>query len=154
MAMSLVANQIKLDEGYRPIPYQDSLGLWTVGWGHLLEDEIVGRAWANSSFGNLMNWLCDVNTHETWFQEDLDQAKRDAAKFAAGFWDDLTVGRREVLIQMAFQLGYSRLRMFVKFREGLIAGDWQMAHDEMLNSRWHTQTKARVERLAGCMLEG
>jgi len=45
----------------------------------------------------------------------------------------------------------------VKFKKALAAirsGDWQEAHDQMLDSRWARQVPRRAEDLAKVMLRG
>ena len=48
---------------------------------------------------------------------------------------------------MCFQLGRPRLSKFKKFIAAVKEQDWELAADEMKDSRWYNQTTARAERL-------
>ena len=52
---------------------------------------------------------------------------------------------------MAFQLGTVGLSKFVNFEHALYERDYKRAAEEMLNSRWATQTPNRAKRLADRM---
>lgn len=67
-------------------------------------------------------------------------------------WNGLTDVRREVLMQMAFQLGRNRLLGFILTRQEIWDRDWEGAADEMLNSKWRKiDTPERAERMANAM---
>lgn len=127
--------RIKRHEGYSQHPYKDHLGNLTIGYGHLIE------------------YITDKGLHERWLDEDIANATRLAHAFATGVWDDLTDARREVLIEMAFQLG-SRILKFKAMQAALLAGDHQMVVREMGDSKWARQTPNRVHELQQVYLAG
>jgi GH24 family phage-related lysozyme (muramidase) len=49
MSIDRLEVEVATDEGWRAKPYQDTVGVWTVGYGFNLEDrampEAVGRYW-------------------------------------------------------------------------------------------------------------
>lgn len=51
-------------------------------------------------------------------------------------WSGLGDVRREVIIQMAFQMGGDGLGKFVKFKQALLDRDYNKAYDEMIDSKW------------------
>lgn len=70
-------------------------------------------------------------------------------------WHSLSHVRQEVLINMAFQLGRTKLCDFTQTRPHILAGDWQEAHDEMLRSEWAREdTPTRANKMADAMLTG
>lgn len=69
------------------------------------------------------------------------------------WWRDLDGVRQRVMINMAFNLR-ARLLGFANTLVAIKAGDWQKAHDEMLDSLWAKQVGARAVRLAEMMLKG
>lgn len=91
---------------------------------------------------------------EAMFCLDNDIAKATRQVDAAFPWfKTLSETRQMVIISMVFNLGISK---FLDFR-GMIAalqrGDFARAADEMLDSAWSRQVKARAVRLAQMMRE-
>ena len=145
---------IERHEGRRRRPYKDSEGVLTVGVGHNLEVEIMARSWSDSEIDRLLGG-------------DIAAAAAGAKTLvSAAAWRELGAPRREVLVEMVFQLGRSGVRGFRRFREALEAGDYEWAAGEMLwrkwrrglpplrRSLWRLQTPARCERLAEIMRAG
>jgi lysozyme len=67
---------------------------------------------------------------------------------------DLDETRRAVLTAMAYQLGAGGLLEFRGLLHYCAIGDWNRASEQMLNSRWASQTPARVTRMALIMRTG
>jgi lysozyme len=53
-----------------------------------------------------------------------------------------------VLIEMIFQMGYPRVSKFKKTLKAMDEGKFNIAADEMIDSRWHSQTPARAKELS------
>jgi len=136
---------IKDHEGYRALPYKDSLGFWTIAWGHLLEDDLMPSD--ITTIGALLDRITDSATHEGWLEDDVDNAHELAMRWLGFMWNDLGEVRKEVVTEMAYQLG-TRLTKFNKFRAAIADHDWGTAANEMLDSLWHTQTPKRAQELA------
>lgn len=132
MSAESLEEMIQRHEGHRDTPYQDSLGVWTVGYGHNLSKPL--------SYAAIMQIFAD----------DLADAKADCLH-AFPWFSDLTEPRQWVLIDMCFNLGLSRLRKFVKFLAAVEFGDYETAANEMLNSLWAKQVKGRALELANLM---
>jgi lysozyme len=81
------------------------------------------------------------------FNEDVAEASADAKSIFKTF-DTLPEDKQGVLTQMVFQLGKTKANKFNEVKKALIAGDFDKASKEMLNSEWAKQTPARVKRLA------
>ena len=119
--------RIRRHEGYVAKPYQDSRGIWTVGVGRNLEvaefsqDEI-----------------------DLMFENDLARATHGADILCP----HLGGVRREVLIEMVFQLGMGGVSKFKRFLAAAEAHQWDIAAKEMLASRWAVQTPSRAQELA------
>ena len=152
---------IERHEGRRRRPYKDSEGVLTVGVGHNLEVESMARSWSDSEIDRLLGG-------------DIAAAAAGAKMLvSASAWRALGAPRREVLVEMVFQLGRAGVRGFRRFREALEAGDYEWAAGEMLwrkwrrlpgrqtgglpsirKSLWRLQTPAHCERLAEIMRTG
>jgi len=128
--------QLRGHESYRKHPYRDTEGVLTVGYGRNLDANGVSRGEARFMLKN-----------------DLAVAEGEA-KSRFPFFKDLDSIRQEVLVNMMYNLGWPRLKTFVKMIAALKAGDYGMAAAEMLDSKWHSQVKGRAEELAEQMRTG
>jgi lysozyme len=137
--LDLARAQLKADEGVVPHAYQDSEGFWTIGCGRLI-DKRLGGGLSDDEINYLLN-------------NDLFRAEKTARALFAGF-DRLSDARKAVLVNMAFNLGQTRLAGFQRLREAVKELDWEQAAKEMIDSRWAKQTGQRAVRLANQMREG
>lgn len=127
--------QLRRDEGWAKVAYQDSVGVWTVGCGHNLRVPISNRAIA--------------------VIRDDDLAVAEEAVDRLGTWvADLDPIRRGVLVNMAFNLGGAGLYGFRLMLAAVQRGEYADAAREMLNSKWARQVHGRAERLARQMRDG
>ena len=79
-------DQMKRDEGRRSRPYQDSRGIWTVGYGHNLTVGPLSEA-------ALMQILRD------------DVIAAETACLSLPIWTDLSEARRAALLNLTFNQG-------------------------------------------------
>lgn len=129
--------RIKDDEGLRLRPYRCSKGKLTIGWGFNLDANPI-----------------PVEVAELLLKHSLKTADSDARAIFRNF-DSLSEARQGVLINMALQLGKSRLSGFKKFIAAVARSDWQAASKEMLDSKWAKEdTPERAERLANIFQRG
>jgi lysozyme len=128
-------DQLALHEGRRAKPYTDTVGKLTIGVGRNLTDK--GLSDSEIDF-LLMN--------------DIRECTDDLKTFL--WWDDLDEVRRNVLIDMRFNLGPSRFRQFKATLAAVAMGDYVTASDQMRKSKWYRQVKGRGERLARMMSTG
>tara|TARA_R100001440_G_scaffold74674_1_gene100432 strand:- start:476 stop:922 length:447 start_codon:yes stop_codon:yes gene_type:complete len=116
-------------------PYQDHLGYWTVGAGHLIRDHEKDE---------LMTGITHQKGIEL-FLKDFNVAIDDAESFTEGMiLDD---NAHECIIHMVFQLGLPRLNKFVKFKKCLSENNIEGAMAEMKDSLWYRQTTNRANRI-------
>lgn len=127
-------DQLKRDEGRRPIPYQDSRGIWTVGYGHNLTSGALSEA-------AISQILAD------------DLLIADTACRTLPVWSGLSEVRQGVLLNMVFNLGLAGFMRFRKLYAALESEDYPQAAAEMLDSAWAKQVGARAGRLAKQMTE-
>ena len=128
-------DSVKEGEGLRLKPYRCTAGKLTIGYGRNLDDVGITKEEA-----------------ELFLKNDLEKAEKDAEKFSV--YSKLNQTRKDVLIEMVFNLGYSRLSNFKKMFEALEKGDYDEAANQMLDSSWHKQVGKRAERLAYFMRIG
>lgn len=123
-------------EGIRLRVYKDSLGKITIGVGRCLETEGISEDEAM-----------------IMLQNDIDDVKEAVAQVFPWMLG-LDDARKDVLYEMAFQLGIGGLQGFPKMIVAIRDHDYKTASKEMLNSAWHIQTPGRCEELAKIMLNG
>ena len=128
--------QLIVDEDLRQKPYLDTVGKLTVGVGRNLDDKGLSR--------EECLYLLD---------NDIADAEKDARTLFPGF-DSLSAARKAALVNMAFNLGQTRLAGFRRLIEAVKEQDWEQAAKEMLDSRWAQQVGNRAVRLAKQMRHG
>ena len=126
------------DEGLSLHCYQDSLGYWTIGVGHLLKSpcgditlEYAGRL----------------------LKEDIIIAREELRKNIR-FYGELDNVRQYVLLSMRFNLGIGKLLGFKKMLLALENKNYTVAAKEMKDSLWYKQVKKRGEKLCYMMSHG
>tara|TARA_A100001201_G_scaffold143757_1_gene147286 strand:+ start:25927 stop:26388 length:462 start_codon:yes stop_codon:yes gene_type:complete len=131
-------------EGYRKTPYKDHLGIWTVGYGTNIHNRRLQDAHLQT-VGSLLEWLCDPVQHQAWLDEHIDRSINEARDWLGlRPWNILSDAQREVIAEMFYQMGATRMSAFVKFKSALRGGNYPLAKREMLDSRWARQTPGRA----------
>lgn len=133
--MNELTDIIKRHEGIRLDPYQDSLGVWTVGFGRNLQTTSISQ-----------------ETADQWLAEDIQSAIDDAETFR--WFHSLNETRQAVIVNMIFNMGLTRFRGFKKTIQYLENGLFQTAAGEMLDSRWSDQVGDRALELSVMMSTG
>lgn len=136
MNRDVLANELERDEGFRPYAYQDSLGYWTIGYGHLI-DRRAGGGITRSQARVLLD-------------DELDEVEADLDQHLP-WWRGMTEARQRVLANMCFNLGIKKLLRFTNTLAAMERGDYTGAAEGMRKSLWAKQVKGRAERLAETM---
>lgn len=140
MSTTNLEQQLRGDEGVKRQAYQDHLGFWTIGVGRLIDARKAGSGLRPDEISYLLN--NDIADRITVLGAKLPWMKR------------LDEARQGVLLNMSFQLGVDGLLGFANTLKFIEAGDYGRAADNMLLSKWATQTPARAKRLATQMRTG
>jgi lysozyme len=143
---------IRLHEGVRQVAYKDSLGLLTIGIGHLLNAVRDARLPEGLRDAVAKRRLTSAQVDEL-FAIDLDEHEQALLQYYP--WvAELDEVRKAVLIDMAFNMGPAFLAGWPNFVRQLQAGMWHQAASNMRGTRWAKQVKGRAERLAVMMETG
>jgi GH24 family phage-related lysozyme (muramidase) len=131
--------QLVRDEGVVYEIYLCPSGEPTFGVGHLVKED-------DPEWGQPVG--TPVSPERVWsaFDEDVEIAVQDASALFRDFWG-LPPTVQEVLINMAFNLGYRGLAGFAKMRLHINNRRWRRAAMEGRDSRWYRQVTKRAERL-------
>lgn len=116
--------------------YKDSLGLDTIGYGHLVRSGETFVSGLTESQGDSL------------LQKDAQAAYNDAKAIYDQFGMSAPESVQRVLWQMVFQMGKSKVLKFNKAMTALGRGDYKTAGKEMRDSTWYKQTTSRAEKLA------
>ena len=143
MILRSLVSRLKVEEGTGPVkngrhmPYRDSVGKTTIGYGRNLTDRGLSATEAEHL---LMTDALDVLT-------DLSER--------LPFWRDLDDVRRVVLADMGFNMGAQKLISgWPNFLAAVARKDYTTAADTMLASKWRRQVKGRAVTLAAMMRNG
>lgn len=133
--------QLIKHEGYRKVVYKDSEGLATGGIGHLLRTPTETTRYPIGS-------PLSEEQVEAWYREDSVIAIRGATSLVgAEQWERLSDVRKRALADLCYNLGKPRMSKFVKFLAAVKAEDWRTAGQELENSKWYGQVKARGPKI-------
>ena len=138
-------DQISADEGLVEEIYLDHLGLPTFGIGHLIlaSDEENGQDIGTPVSKERINQC---------FQSDLENVLLDCEILYPDFYE-LPDEAQEIIANMMFNMGRPRLSKFKGMKRGVDGRDWNLAADEMVDSRWYNQVTNRADRLVNRMRE-
>jgi len=106
-----------------------------------------------SGYGHFMGQGCKISKRvaKLILEEDIHQAQFEVISLGIDF---LTKNRREVLVEMVFNLGLTKLLGFKKMFLAMDLRDYNTVADEMLDSLWARQVKNRAVELADIMRKG
>lgn len=126
-------NDIQRDENCRLEAYQDGLGVWTIGYGH--------------TRGVKSGDTCTLMQAVIWLADDIGIAEGDLDRHAP-WWNSAPNPVKRGLLNMSFNLGWTRLSQFKKMLEAGEARRYSVMADEAEASRWAHQVGDRDLRIA------
>ena len=139
MDLEKLRKQLEIDEGVKYEIYNDHLGYPTFGIGHLvIPSDIEYRE-------DVGTRVSEERVREC-FDKDVQQVLRDCSLLYKDF-DELPEEAQQIIANMMFNMGYTRLSKFKGMKRGVDARDWNKAADEMVDSRWYKQVTNRANRL-------
>ena len=134
-----LAEQLEAFEGRRGSAYFDTEGFATIGVGRLIDSRKGGG----------------LSDDEIDLLLANDIREKTAQVMAACPWaEKLNAPRQAVLIGMCFQLGIGGLMNFAHTLMLTRNGQYTLAGEAMLDSKWAKQTPARAKRMAEQMRTG
>ena len=146
MNRAALIDRIIAHEGDRDRPYDDATGK-ELRPGDTLQGNITIGAGLNLSAGLSVterNFLLNGRISDAMI--DLDRN--------IPWWTELDEVRRQVLVEMCYNMGWPKLSRFGKMLAALQRRDWQAAAIEMRDSLWARQVGPRARTLAALMQHG
>lgn len=134
--MESLIDQIKRHEGLRLKPYHCPSGKLTIGYGRNLEANGIYNDEADLMLRNdIERCIFELSSTFPWTNK-------------------LDIARREVLINMCFNLGINGLAKFKSTLKAIEEGNYENASSYMLDSLWAKQVGDRALELANQMMTG
>lgn len=131
--------QLIIDEGQVNEIYKDHLGYPTFGIGHLVLE-------SDPEYGLEVGTAVSEQRVVSVFEQDVQTVIEDCKKLHHG-WDGYPQEVKQIVANMMFNMGLTRLSKFKKHNAALQCGDWKEAAKEGRDSRWYRQVTNRAERL-------
>lgn len=131
-----LVNQLIKHEGLKLKPYRDTVGKLTIGVGRNLDDLGITEHEAKIL-------LCN----------DIERVQEECRRT----FDDLfrlDNARKQVIFNMAFNMGVPKLKKFKLMWKAIEEEDWKEAAAQMLESKWAEQVGGRARELAKQMETG
>ncbi len=137
--MANIQNLIDLlmkHEGVRNKPYEDTVGVLTIGVGRNLDD--VGLS---------------IDEIHYLLNNDIKRCRHELSG-AFDWFLDLDPVRQDAMMDMCFNLGITRLRGFTNALSAMECGDYDEAAIEFLDSLWADQVGQRATTLTNMIRTG
>jgi lysozyme len=129
-------DSIKLGEGFSRTAYRCSLDKLTLGFGRCIDSDVPGAGITEEEAEYLLT-------------NDIERFAEAAERVVgAEVWSWLSQRRRDVLTELAFNMGPANLGKFKNMLAAIESEDFGTAADELLDSRYARQVGQRAERLA------
>ena len=126
--MSKLVEMLRLHEGVRYKVYVCSEGYETIGVGRNISEGGLGLSKDEVDFllvNDIKRVQDELTRNFSWFL-DLNEARRDA------------------MVDICFNLGLTRLRSFANALEAMSYGQYEIAANEFMDSRWSQQVGNRA----------
>lgn len=123
---------LSVDEGLRLKPYRCTAGKLTIGYGRNLDDVGVSEKIA-----------------EEMLKEDVETAKKTCQHIFGSLFGTWSENRQLGWINLAFNLGRTRLLKFKNTIRAAQIEDWFEVENGLRQSLWFKQVKGRGERVIG-----
>jgi len=145
MNLESLRRQLEIDEGVKYEIYNDHLGYATFGVGHLVLE-------TDPEYGRPVGTTVSESRVVEVFKLDCESVLIDCITLYPDFYD-LPEETQQIIANMMFNMGRTRLSKFKGMKRGVDARDWNAAADEMVDSRWYRQVTNRADRLVNRMRE-
>ena len=139
MDLEQLREQLIIDEGQVNEIYNDHIGYPTFGIGHLVLE-------SDPEYGQSVGTPVSEERVKECFEKDVESVIADCKILHDG-WDGYPEEVKQVVANMMFNMGRTRLSGFRKHNAAIQSGDWKTAAVEGRDSKWYRQVTNRAERL-------
>lgn len=135
--MSKLSDQLRIHEGVRSHFYRCTSGLATIGVGRCIEEGSLGLS------DDEIDYL---------LENDIKRCKQELITFS--WFMDLDAVRQDAMVNLCFNLGFSRLSLFTNALAAMAEANYDRAAMEFLDSKWARQVGKRSEDVAHMIRTG
>jgi len=135
MMMSELENMLIRHEGKRSLPYECSAGKITIGVGRNLEDN-------------------PLTEDEIMYLLRNDIAKFEKELNQYGWYRMMDPVRQDACLNLMFNIGHTRFRQFRRMIKAFENRDYDLAAEELLDSKYALQVGARANELSEIIRTG
>lgn len=151
MKLQIVAKELEIDEAYKSRRYRCSEGKWTIGYGHNLDANGLTkkqREYLNYYERDFANLVVNREQAAYLLEDDIWVSVHELEKIFPDF-KSYSDEIQHILINLHFQLGYSRFMGFRDMVRVIKMQDWKEAAAELRDSdMWRKDKSQRSERRA------
>lgn len=153
---------LKIHEGFKQHFYKCTANKKTIGYGLNIESPHIYRRLGTEK---IIAWIIDGITREEAEKQLLIEVEMiEKSLRNLDFFNDLTDARKDVIVNMCYQMGLGVLSKFQKFTQYVMAGDYEKASLEMKYSdgsntekgfsKWYHDSEDRCISLSVIMRKG
>lgn len=138
MDIERIIADLKRDEGFSPVAYWDA-DQWTYGYGTKAPGQGAVISYKEAKVA---------------LEERVVIAIRDFEDIFRDCRENINEVRAELLVQMAYNLGKTKLMKFRRMIHFIRLNDWMQAAYEAQDSKWFKQTGNRAKRIVRQLATG
>ena len=139
MDIDQLRKELELDEGCKHETYLCSQNVVTGGIGHMITE------WDDEKYAEVGVEISDEQV-KAWFNKDIETVLSDCELLYDDF-DHLPEEAQLIIANMMFNLGYPRLKKFVKMKAAIDQRAWNEAANQVIDSNYYRQLPNRAGRL-------
>ena len=139
MNIEQLRKELELDEGCKHETYMCTQNKVTGGIGHMITE------WDDEKYAEVGVKISDEQV-KAWFNKDIETVLSDCELLYDDF-DHLPEEAQLIIANMMFNLGYPRLKKFVKMKAAIDQRAWNEAANQVIDSNYYRQLPNRAGRL-------
>ena len=139
MNVEQLRKELETDEGCKHETYLCSQNVVTGGIGHMITE------WDDEKYLEVGVEIPDEQV-KAWFDKDIETVLSDCELLYDDF-DHLPEEAQLIIANMMFNLGYPRLKKFVKMKAAIDQRAWNEAANQVIDSNYYRQLPNRAGRL-------
>lgn len=143
MNLQKLQEELTADEGCKFVTYKCTEDKLTFGIGHLVLE-------SDPEYNLPVGTVVSPDRVTECFDRDIQSVLADCERLYPDFYS-LPEEAQLIIANMMFNLGLPTLSKFKNMKKHVDEEDWEMAANEMENSRWFKQVPNRAERLVDRM---
>jgi len=148
---AVVRRQLMVHEGARRQVYLDTTGHKTVGVGFNMDKPdamVIFEKLEIPGFQSVYSGQRLLNLKEIHALLDYEvESAIDAARASGVGWENLSLPRKAVIVDLIFNLGAAGFEKFVNTRTLIERGNFAEAGRALMHSKWAGQVKSRAKHL-------